>query len=105
MKHSYTITSLRLYINYEHALPFLFVNSFTNLQKFILTSGYEVVVDFANCSKLEILKIPYKFPKSEYVIKFLENNGKNLKKLYIKQNNKALSLSIANFCPKLQVFL
>jgi hypothetical protein len=36
------------------------------------------------------------------MIKFLENNGKNLKKLYIEQNNnKALRLSIANFCPKI----
>ncbi|PKY48777.1 hypothetical protein RhiirA4_404737, partial [Rhizophagus irregularis] len=35
-------------------------------------------------------------------MKFLENNGKNLKKFYTGENNKDLSLSIAKFCPNLK---
>jgi hypothetical protein len=106
IKHSHTITKLKLYSRYDD-LPFSFVHSFKNLQE--LTFSFTNAVNFedfkkiqyANFSKLEILKIPYQCPKLEYVIKFLENNGKNLKKLYIKQNSKVLNLSIAYFCPKI----
>ncbi|PKB92538.1 hypothetical protein RhiirA5_368445, partial [Rhizophagus irregularis] len=35
-------------------------------------------------------------------MKFLENNGKNLKEFYTGENNKDLSLSIARFCPNLK---
>ncbi|PKC61163.1 hypothetical protein RhiirA1_425146, partial [Rhizophagus irregularis] len=35
-------------------------------------------------------------------MKFLENNGKNLKKFYIGGSDKALRLSIAKFCPNLK---
>src|SRR5438034_6241213 len=35
-------------------------------------------------------------------MKFLENNGKNLKKFYTHENNNVLSLSIAKFCPNLK---
>ncbi|PKC04205.1 hypothetical protein RhiirA5_422568 [Rhizophagus irregularis] len=34
--------------------------------------------------------------------KFLEINGKNLKKFYSGENDKTLSISIANFCPNLK---
>ncbi|CAB4417933.1 unnamed protein product [Rhizophagus irregularis] len=35
-------------------------------------------------------------------MKFLENNGKNLKKFYANESNKDLRLSIAKFCPNLK---
>jgi hypothetical protein len=105
IQHSQTITKLRLYSEKDN-LPFSFVSSFTNLQEFIF-SFYDGVyfegfkkLQYANFSKLEILKIPYQCP---YVIKFLENNGKNLKKFYYTgEMNKALNLSIVRFCPKIR---
>jgi hypothetical protein len=93
IKHSHTITKLRLYSDYK--LPFSFVSSLINLQEFIFSFSNGVIIeDFVklqcvNFSKLEILKIPYHHPKPEYVIKFLENNGKNLKKFYTWQKNEA----------------
>jgi hypothetical protein len=106
IKHSHTITKLRLYGEYSN-LPFSFINSFTNLQEFIFSFLHGNFKDFerlqyANFSKLEILKIPYQCPKPEYIMKFLENNGKNLKKFHVNEKNKALNLSIANFCPKIR---
>ncbi|GBC53562.2 hypothetical protein GLOIN_2v1876960 [Rhizophagus irregularis DAOM 181602=DAOM 197198] len=88
IKHSQTITKLQLYSD-DNGLPFSFVNSFTNLQKFIFSFIDGVIFEdfkklqYANFPKLEILKIPYQCPKSEYIIKFLENNGKNLKMFYV----------------------
>jgi hypothetical protein len=103
IKHSHTITKLRLHSEYK--LKFSFVSSLINLQEFIFSFGIFFVdfdkLQYFNFAKLEILKIPHQFHKTEDMIKLLENNGKNLKKLYISQNNKALSLSIANFCPKI----
>uniref|UniRef100_U9SP86 F-box domain-containing protein n=1 Tax=Rhizophagus irregularis (strain DAOM 181602 / DAOM 197198 / MUCL 43194) TaxID=747089 RepID=U9SP86_RHIID len=70
-----------------------------------------------NFPKLQTLKIPYQCPKPEYLMKFLEINGKNLRRVYIcegicegifntvfnpKGLNKNLILSIANFCPNLE---
>ncbi|EXX61892.1 uncharacterized protein OCT59_004101 [Rhizophagus irregularis] len=107
IKHSQTITKLQLYSD-DNGLPFSFVNSFTNLQKFIFSFIDGVIFEdfkklqYANFPKLEILKIPYQCPKSEYIIKFLENNGKNLKMFYVGEKNKALSSSIAKFCPNIR---
>jgi hypothetical protein len=106
IKHSSTITNLQLYGDYED-LPLSFVSSFTNLRKFILSFKYAAdfedfkKLQYGNFPELEILKIPYQSPNPEYIIKFLENNGKNLKKFHTLQNNKAISLSIANFCPNI----
>ena len=36
------------------------------------------------------------FPRNELLIKFLENNGKNLKEFYIKTSNDSLNLAISN---------
>jgi hypothetical protein len=108
IKHSHTITKLRLYGECNN-LPFSFISSFKNLQEFILSFN-SVVGDFEdfgklqyiNFPKLEKFKIPYRCPKPEHVIKFLENNGKNLKNFYASVRNNALNLSIANFCPKIK---
>jgi hypothetical protein len=106
-KHSHTITKLQLYGD-SNDLPFSFVSLFTNLQEFIFSFlGGAHFEDFkmlqhVNYSKLHTLKIPYQCPRPEYVMKFLENNGKNLKKFRTGESNKALSLSIPNFCPNLK---
>jgi hypothetical protein len=107
IKHSHTITKLRLY-GFNSNLPFSFISSLTNLQELIISFIYGVIIkDFekllhVNFSKLEILKIPYQYPKTEYIMKFLENNGNNLKNFYLGQSNKVLNLSIANTCPKIK---
>jgi hypothetical protein len=107
IKHSQTITKLQLYGDNDN-LPFSFVSLFTNLQEFIFSFaagenfGDFEKLQYVNFSKLEILKIPYKCPKPEYVMKFLENNGKNLKHFYIDGYNKVLNLSIVSFCPKIR---
>jgi hypothetical protein len=105
-KHSQTITKLQLYGD-NNNLPFSFVSSFLNLQEFIFSffGGVDFkdfkILQYINFSKLEVLKFPYQCPKPKYVMKFLENNGKNLRKFYSDENDKDLSLSIAKFCPKI----
>jgi hypothetical protein len=106
-KHSHTITRLRLYGD-SSDLPFSFVSIFTNLKEFIFSfiDGINFedfkMLQYVNFSKLQILKIPFQCPKPEYIMKFLENNGKNLKKFYTDENDKTLGLSIANFCRNLK---
>ena len=53
--------------------------------------------------KLQILKIPFEHPETEYMIKFLENNGKNLQEFYICESDKAFNLSIVKYCPNLKL--
>ncbi|PKY41122.1 hypothetical protein RhiirA4_539367 [Rhizophagus irregularis] len=106
-KHSHTITKLQLYGGNEE-LPLSFVSLFSNLQEFIFSffdgTGFEDfrMLQYIKFSKLQVLKIPYQCPNPQYMMKFLENNGKNLKKFYTDENNKDLSLSIAKFCPNLK---
>ncbi|GBB91188.1 hypothetical protein RclHR1_18350002 [Rhizophagus clarus] len=106
-KHSHTITRLRLYSD-NRDLPYSFISLFTNLQEFVFSymdgSIFEdfKMLQYVKFSKLQSLNIPYQCPKPEYVMKFLENNGKNLKKFHTDESNKGLSLSIPNFCPNLK---
>ncbi|PKB99056.1 hypothetical protein RhiirA5_430349 [Rhizophagus irregularis] len=56
-------------------------------------------------SQLQVLKIRNAFPSNGIPIKFLENNGKNLKEIYICCNDKSfnlLNLAISKFCPMLR---
>jgi hypothetical protein len=113
-KHSDSITKLHLYSDNSN-LPLSFIDLFSNLQEivFFFSEAIEVYENFrggfidfrelqySNFSNLQTLKIPFHCPKPEYMIKFLENNGKNLKKLYISRSDKALRLSITNFCPNI----
>ena len=41
-------------------------------------------------------------PESETLMRFLENNGKNLKELTLHNISETLKLSIAQFCPNLK---
>ncbi|CAB4393348.1 unnamed protein product [Rhizophagus irregularis] len=108
-KHSHTITKLKLWSDY-HISSFSFISSFSNLQEltFFFYIGFTGVFEdfiklqYVNFSKLQILKFLCECPKPEYVLKFLENNGKNLKKFYANKYNKDLGLSIAKFCPNLK---
>ncbi|GBC02592.1 hypothetical protein RclHR1_00470022 [Rhizophagus clarus] len=110
-KHSNTITKLYLDSdNYKDNSPLSFVILFSNLQEIIFSFSFFSGTDFEDFKKLQyfnfpnlqILKFLDQCPKPEYLMKFLENNGKSLKKLYITENNMALSLSIANFCPNIK---
>ncbi|PKY28491.1 hypothetical protein RhiirB3_444681 [Rhizophagus irregularis] len=106
-KYSNTITILSLY-NYTDT-PFSFVSSFSNLQELVISFLNGKLEDlkklqYVKFPKLQILKIPYYHDciKPEYIVNFIEINGKNLKKLYIGECIKALNLSIAKFCPNLK---
>ncbi|RIA82379.1 hypothetical protein C1645_835453 [Glomus cerebriforme] len=63
-------------------------------------------LQYAFFLKLQILKIERACPKYELLIKFLENNGKNLRECYISDRNhdsvNSLSLAITKFCPNLK---
>jgi hypothetical protein len=106
-KHSHTLTKLRLYSDNDN-LPYSFISLCTNLQEIIFSFlGGAYIEDFKmlqyiKFSKLQTLKIPYQCPRPEHTMKFLENNGKNLTKFYTDEGDKALSLSISNFCPNLK---
>jgi hypothetical protein len=106
-KHSNTITKLHLYSGNDNS-PLSFVSSFSNLQEIIFTfydeTDYEdfTKLQYINFPELKILKFPSLCPKSDYVMKFLENNGKTLQYFYISESDNALRLSIAKFCPNLR---
>ncbi|RIA90193.1 hypothetical protein C1645_876268 [Glomus cerebriforme] len=107
-KHSNTLTKLHLYSDHDDNLPLSFVSLFPNLQEIKFSFSYvgTQFEDFeklqnVNFPKLQFLSIPYQCPKPEYVMRFLENNGKNLKVFYTEENNRDLNLSIAKFCPNL----
>ncbi|GBB84939.1 hypothetical protein RclHR1_11510003 [Rhizophagus clarus] len=113
-KHSNTLTKLRIYYEDDHInyyfLPLSFISLFSNLQEIIFSFTCLTVPDlkdFKNLQhvkfpKLQILKFLYQNPKPKYLMKFIENNGKNLRELYICENNNILNSSIANFCPNLK---
>jgi hypothetical protein len=126
-KHSNMLTKLHLYIDSEDDnMPLSFVSLFTNLQEIIFSfsyydwdESYINIKDFEKLQyvsfpKLQTLKIPHQCPKPEYLMKFLETNGKNLKKIYISEGilgidllnmrglNNDLNLTIANFCPNVK---
>jgi hypothetical protein len=101
-----TLIKLNLYGKNSNSLSF--ISNFTNLQ--ILQLSFQSSENFEDFDKLQhvilpklqILKIQRAFPKCELLIKFLENNGKNLKEFYVKNNGYLLNLAIAKFCPNLR---
>ncbi|RIA85452.1 hypothetical protein C1645_830763 [Glomus cerebriforme] len=110
-KHSNTLTKLHLKSATNNNLSVSWISLFSNLQeiKFTYTTWkFEIQfkdfekLQYANFPKLQYLSIPRRCTKLEHVEKFLENNGKNLKKFHTKESNFALNLSIAKFCPNLK---
>ena len=86
-----------------------FVSLFLNLQeiKFVIESGIRIEgfkeLQYVTFPKLQTLKIPHQCPKPEYLMKFLEINGKNLTEVYIMRVScRDLNSSIAKFCPNLK---
>ncbi|GBB84500.1 hypothetical protein RclHR1_11060005 [Rhizophagus clarus] len=94
------------------SIPLSFIKNFTNLQELQLSFDYtKCFLDFeklqyANLPQLQILKIQHACPRYEFLIKFIENNGKNLKELYMGDirghSDNLLNLAIAEFCPNLR---
>ncbi|PKC05029.1 hypothetical protein RhiirA5_421459 [Rhizophagus irregularis] len=103
-KFSSTLIKLKIRKSY---MPLLFISDFNNLQELILSSDYYGGCNYFNqlqhviFPKLKVLKF-YTFLEVEKLIKFLEINGKNLKELYIRDENNSLNLAIAKFCPNLK---
>ncbi|CAB4427319.1 unnamed protein product [Rhizophagus irregularis] len=102
--HSLTITKLVVQgvASYE---PLSFISGLINLQELIISFDYRddfEEIQNINFTKLQILKFINGCPKAEILIKFLENNGKNLKELYIDKHNNFLNLAISKFCPNLK---
>jgi hypothetical protein len=93
-------------------LPLSFITEFTNLQELELSfyrnysyEDYEKL-QHATFSQLKILRIVYTSPRYGLLIKFLENNGKNLKEFHIGDYSgdcdNSLNLAVAKFCPSLR---
>lgn len=78
-----------------------------NLQELKLTfyskDSYESFKELQHAifPQLQILVIKCECPGDDLLIKFLENNGKNLKMLHIQRNGHALNSAVADLCPNL----
>jgi len=92
-------------------IPFSFIAKFTNLQVLVLyfyygdehEDEYFKNLQYITLPQLQILKFPYRCTNHEHLIKFLENNGKNLIELHISYGSKnSLNLAIAKFCSNLK---
>jgi hypothetical protein len=103
-KNLNTIVKLHLQVEGFHG-PLSFITKLTNLEELVLTidelddDGF-IGLQSITLTKLQILKFDFGYPKVEILIKFLENSGKNLKKLYV---DKCDGLAITKFCPKLKL--
>jgi hypothetical protein len=107
-------TLIKFKLDGEHYISLSFIAKFINLQELELSfdcdggfNNFEKL-QYITFSQLQILRIQYASPRFELlsIIKFLENNGKNLKELYISDYNdnsdNSLNLAIAKFCPNLR---
>ncbi|RIA89151.1 hypothetical protein C1645_876899 [Glomus cerebriforme] len=86
-----------------------FIAQFTNLQELDITFNYEQTIEELQNNifpQLQILKIQNHFANYEVLINFLKNNGKNLKELYVNDEDgycdNSLNLSISKFCPNIR---
>ncbi|RIA96742.1 hypothetical protein C1645_871843 [Glomus cerebriforme] len=105
-------TLIKLNIHKYNFISLLFIARFTNLQEINL--HFYCKEDFIDFEKLQyaifpnlqILKIQAACPKFDLLIRFLENNGNNLKECYIGDemghSDNSLNLAIAKFCPNLK---
>ena len=82
MKLHNTVVKLDIY-GTECFIPLSFISSFTNLQELIFSFHFMKILRNYNM----LISLNYKFhdlcPRVDLLIPFLENNGKNLKELYI----------------------
>ncbi|GBB99908.1 hypothetical protein RclHR1_03680003 [Rhizophagus clarus] len=106
-----TLTKLNLYGRID-IVSLSSINNLTNLRilqlKFVYCKWFKNFEILENIifSQLQILKIFSACPKCESLIKFLKNNGKNLREFYFCEDsgysNNSLNLAIASFCPALK---
>ncbi|EXX74848.1 uncharacterized protein OCT59_005063 [Rhizophagus irregularis] len=109
VKHSNTLIKLKLFLRKFCRIGQLsFITKLTNLQELVLLFRYNYHFDEINSKlqyitfpHLQVLKFPCAYPDHDMLIKFLENNGKNLKEFYIFSSDDSLNLAIAKFCPNL----
>jgi hypothetical protein len=111
-KHLNTLTKFVLYNEGRHYISLSFIANFSVLQELKLSfENDECFVDFeklqyATFPQLKVLKIFDKYPRDELLMKFLENNGRNLKEICIGEDSfcsiDSLNLAIAKFCPNLK---
>ncbi|RIA98794.1 hypothetical protein C1645_812275 [Glomus cerebriforme] len=105
-------TLIKLNIHEDNFISLSSIIKFTNLQELRLYFYYyEYFIDFEKLQyaifpNLQILKIQGACPRFKLLIKFLENNGKNLKECYIGDlygdSDNSLNLAIAKFCPNIR---
>ncbi|GES91078.1 hypothetical protein GLOIN_2v1531010 [Rhizophagus clarus] len=104
------LMKLDLYESY-HSLSLSFINNLLDLQELHLSFSFKCISVFEELQyvilpKLQVLKIRKNYPENNSLIKFLENNGKNLKEICIGEDiaysNNSLNLSIAKLCSNLK---
>jgi hypothetical protein len=106
-----TLVKLDLYGG-DHCIPLSFITNFSNLQELKLSfENDECFVDFeklqyATFPQLQVLRIQERYPRNELLVKFLDNNGKNLKEIFIGDfdvsSDNSINLAIAKYCPNLR---
>ncbi len=85
-------------------IPLPFIDEFTNLKELVL-HHHECLklLQYVKFPQLQILNFIIVCPYHEHFIKFLENNGKNLKEIYLPYvDDNSTNLAIAKFCPNLR---
>ncbi|CAG8554994.1 1674_t:CDS:1 [Funneliformis caledonium] len=103
---STSLTKLALYG--ENYVSISFISAFRNLQEIVFSiESEESLEDFNELQHvrfphLQSLKFKYECPKFEYLNKFLEINGMNLKEFHVNDESYSLNCAIAKFCPNLK---
>ncbi|GBB86747.1 hypothetical protein RclHR1_13150003 [Rhizophagus clarus] len=104
-----TLVKLELF-GEDYCIPLSFIANFSNLQELELSFEDKNFIDFEKLQyvifpRLQVLKFSGEYPRVELLMKFLENNGKNLKEIYIGEKgmccDNSLNLAIAKFYPNL----
>ncbi|RIA99725.1 hypothetical protein C1645_746535, partial [Glomus cerebriforme] len=108
-------TLIKLELRDGYHIPLSFISKLTNLKELVISIEYDASEDFIHpfndfnelqyvtFSQLQILKFPFSCPRYEYLIKFLEINGKYLKEFHVSDHcDNSLNLSISKFCPNLK---
>src|SRR5436305_1319259 len=104
-----TLIKLELHGRVCKIIPLSLITKLTNLQEMIFSFDYLNAFEYfkilqdVTISHLQVLKFQYERPSDEFLIKFLENNGRNLKEFYVDYIiDDSLNLALAKFCPNLR---
>jgi len=101
-----TLTKLEI-DEHRRDLPLSFIAKFTNLQELVLSineNSFEWFEKLQHVTfpQLHLLKFKRGRPKPEYLIKFLENNGRDLEEFYVHNVDCSLNLVVAKSCPNMK---